>query len=567
MASVNGSVENPPFHCKHRIVDSPADMIKSHLEFWYEIEAPFFVTNVFEKGYFLPFFNFPPPLFCKNNASALAHREFVEREIFELYLKNCIREVESSFICNPLSVSIQANGKKRLILDLRKVNDFLLRKKVKFEDLQTAKKFFSQNGWMFSFDMKSGYHHVPIALEHQKYLGFSWDFGQGSRFFVFCVLPFGLSVAPWLFSKLMRPLVKHWRGLGIPLVLYLDDALGVAPSLELANWASDKVQKDLVKAGILANNEKSVWVPTQKLNWLGFTIDLVEFKIEIPLNKREKAFLLARELNQVQISTARKLAQFAGYIMSFCLPLGSLVKLMTKNLYFLIETRVGWDLPLNLTGAAKFEIHFWMINIQRIPTNYSLPEQIILSDASSTGCGAILSSNNSKCYQNFSSTEIENSSTLRELKGVLFALESFKSQISNKSVLILTDNKACAKIIESGSMRPHLQQLALSIFAFAIENNSNLDARWIPRDLNTEADSLSKAFDSDDWAVRPVFFRHFNRTWGPYTVDRFADHKNAQVPTFNSRFHCPGSAGIDAFTSDWSKSANNWLVPPVHLVP
>ncbi len=517
----------------------------------------------------MPFFELPSEKVFNNNYSALSHREFVEEQIFDLYINNCIREVQFPFVSNPLSVSVQSSGKKRLILDLRYINKSLQKKKVKFEDLRTAQKYLSPMSWMFSFDMKAGYHHVPIAFEHQKMLGFSWDFGFGPRFFVFRVLPFGLSAAPWLFTKLMRPLVKYWRGLGFPLVLYLDDALGIAPSWELAVKTSEKIRNDLQKAGIMVNSEKSVWVPTQKITWLGFIIDSISLKIQIPHVKREKVFQLAQDLFQNEYSSARNLAKFAGLVMSFWLPLGNLVKLMTKNLYSLIESRLNWDSPIPITTAAKIEIKFWRDHIRQVPTkcliSYQLPEKIIFSDASSSGCGAILLSNNAKCFKPFSVSECAESSTARELTAVLFTIRSFASLIRHKTVLLLTDNQACAKIIESGSMKPHLQKLALEIFAFSIENNVNLDPRWIPREFNTQADALSKAFESDNWAVRPLFFRHFDKTWGPYTIDRFADSQNSQLSRFNSRVPSPGSIGIDAFSYDWSED-NNWLVPPVHLI-
>ncbi len=550
--------------------DSPALRVKSHIDFWIQIGAPFFVLNVFKRGYYLPFFDIPEPKIFRNNTSALSHKDFVEKEILDLLSKGCIAGVEKPIVSNPLSVSVHSSGKKRLILDLRYINKFLHNKKVKFEDLRTAIRYFSPNSWMISFDMKSGYHHVPISVEHQSFLGFSWNFGDETKFFVFRVLPFGLSVAPWLFTKLMRSLVKYWRGLGYPLVLYLDDALCITPTKEIAEEVSGRIRKDLEKAGILENKEKSVWVPTQQITWLGFQIDMIEFKVEIPISKREKAFQLAQSLNSSRTCTARELAKFAGNIMSFWLPLGNIVKLMTKNLYFLIESRSGWEIPLKLTQAAKTEILFWLANLRHIPTKkllpYQLPETIIFSDASSTGCGAVLNSSRSKCFRPFKPFECIESSTARELKAVIFALESFQNQIAQKPVLLLTDNQACAKIIASGSMKPHLQRLALKIFAFAIRNQTNLDARWIPRESNTEADSLSKMFESDDWAVRPLFFRHFDRIWGPYTFDRFADHENKQLHKFNSRFCCPGSAGIDAFALNWGETNNNWLVPPVHLI-
>ena len=47
---------------------------------------------------------------------------------------------------------------------------------------------------MFSFDLKSGYHNVDIFAEHKKFLAFAWKFIDGSvRYFIFSVLPFGLS--------------------------------------------------------------------------------------------------------------------------------------------------------------------------------------------------------------------------------------------------------------------------------------------------------------------------------------------------------------------------------------
>ena len=33
--------------------------------------------------------------------------------------------------------------------------------------------YFVKDGYMFSFDLKSGYHNVDIAQEHQTFLGFS----------------------------------------------------------------------------------------------------------------------------------------------------------------------------------------------------------------------------------------------------------------------------------------------------------------------------------------------------------------------------------------------------------
>ena len=49
----------------------------------------------------------------------------------------------------------------------------------------------------FSFDFMSGYHHYENFQEHVEFLGFSRDFGSGTRFFSIQVLPIGSATAPY----------------------------------------------------------------------------------------------------------------------------------------------------------------------------------------------------------------------------------------------------------------------------------------------------------------------------------------------------------------------------------
>ena len=119
---------------------------------------------------------------------------------------------------------------------------------------------------MFTFDFKSGYHRVEIFPEHRKYFSFAWTFFSGrNRFFQFSVLPFGLSSAPYLFTKLLKPLVKKWRSEAKSIVVYLDDGLGAAADMNKAKIASLQVHADLLKSGFLPNEAKCVWDPLRLL--------------------------------------------------------------------------------------------------------------------------------------------------------------------------------------------------------------------------------------------------------------------------------------------------------------
>ena len=92
-------------------------------------------------------------------------------------------------------------------MNLRHVNRSLWKQKFKYEDLRVVMMLFGPGEWMFSFDLKSGYHHIDVAQKYRKYLGFSWE----GALYRCVVLPFGLSSAPYVFTKMMRPLVKLWQ--------------------------------------------------------------------------------------------------------------------------------------------------------------------------------------------------------------------------------------------------------------------------------------------------------------------------------------------------------------------
>ena len=62
----------------------------------------------------------------------------------------------------------------------------------------------SQN-WLFSLNIKSGYHHIDIFPPDQEFSCFSWSKDEVIRFYKFTVLPFGIPTGPYIFTKVLRP--------------------------------------------------------------------------------------------------------------------------------------------------------------------------------------------------------------------------------------------------------------------------------------------------------------------------------------------------------------------------
>ena len=81
---------------------------------------------------------------------------------------------------------------------------------------------FERSLWGGTLDLSSAYHHVEIHPESTTYLGFEW----GGVFHRFVVLPFGISTAPWLFTKVHHPLPSRFAfGRSLPLGVSRADRL------------------------------------------------------------------------------------------------------------------------------------------------------------------------------------------------------------------------------------------------------------------------------------------------------------------------------------------------------
>ena len=148
--------------------------LKNNLGFWRSIAAPVFILSMIENGYKLPFVPFPLAVKLRSNTPARLHVDFVDQAVLELVNSGRVRMVnEQPLVVNPLSVSIQQSGKKRLILDLRDFNNSYLSKVLSTRTGKLLRLILRKTRTCFLFYLKSSYHDIDIAQQHQPLLGFS----------------------------------------------------------------------------------------------------------------------------------------------------------------------------------------------------------------------------------------------------------------------------------------------------------------------------------------------------------------------------------------------------------
>ncbi len=117
--------------------------------------------------------------------------------------------------------------------------------------------------WFAAIDLKDAYFHVSILPRHRPFLRFAFK-GQAWQY---RVLPFGLSLSPCVFMKVVEGALTPLREVGIRILNYLDDWLVLAQSRE---QLCD--HRDLV---FQVDWEKSKLSPVQRISFLGVELDSV----------------------------------------------------------------------------------------------------------------------------------------------------------------------------------------------------------------------------------------------------------------------------------------------------
>ena len=471
---------------------------------------------------------------------------------------------------HPLNVVPKKNGKLRLILDLRHVNKFLHQFKFKYESLADAAMLMHQHDLLCSADLTNGYWQLRMRPDTFEYLGFEWE----GDFYVFKVLPFGLSTAPFVFAQTMRAFSAFLRNKGFRLLNYLDDFLFIlGPNKGHAETQMRALLGWFQQAGLCVNESKSVLQPCTCLECLGYDVDTAAGLFKVT-NARWAAFQqqLLKVCDWRGSMPVRELARVTGYLASFKLVLGDLARFRCRELYRVLEpaaTQKAWHLHVRIDAEAFNELLFW----KQAPRDLfstglwpgpSATEVEVFSDASGTGWGG--HTGDLKAKGVFDQETCGDSSGRRELFAIFFTLQSFVSVLKGKRICIKTDSQNAMFVLKGGSRKPHMHRPAVAIAELCAKHDMRFSVVWIPRAQNQLADDLSKQTEfMSDWQLHPKFCTILQKKWGKIDIDKFAAAHNAQCQRFNALFYCPGVEAVDAFAQCWSNDFN-WCNPPFSLI-
>ena len=328
---VGGPVLPPP---PAPLEDTPLSWrLWSRRDFWSdELCPPKYILRIIQEGYRLPFVSYPPHTFRRNSRKCRGHEDFIDSAIAALLANGSIVEVahQPRVVCS-LSVD-DSKAQLRLIYNAIPVNPHLFKERFRYESLNTLRDVLPRNGRLYQFDIHSAFPHIRVVRDHWGCLGFWWR----GRWYVYCVLPFGLSTAPYVFTKVMRPLLAFWRARGTIVAMYLDDGVGAAATEAKTRADAALVQWTLRAAGFTAHATKSRWEPAASTDaFLGFSLDLVANLLGLKSTRVAKFAKAISALSRDRPIRRRTLASLAGQLQSMADVLGPVVRLHTRAIYVL----------------------------------------------------------------------------------------------------------------------------------------------------------------------------------------------------------------------------------------
>ncbi|XP_078520251.1 uncharacterized protein LOC144785006 [Lissotriton helveticus] len=295
-----------------------------------------------------------------------------------------------------------------------------------------------EEDWMVSIDLQNAYFHIPILKSHRKYLRFT----VGSQRYQFVVLPFGLTTAPRVFTKVMAVVAAHLRRSEIHVFPYLDDWLIKAESPEKVLHHLQETTQLLHRLGFSINVPKSHLVPSQCNLFIGAVLDTTVCRAFPPPQRiRDIQEMIPLFYNGAVVPVLKVLSLLG--LMASCILLVNHARWHMRALQWCLRRQ--WyqhngDLreSVRISREAAADLSWWSVegNLSQ-GKPFQLPPSVA-TDASTLGWGAHLGDLEIKGL--WSPEERLLHINLLELRVIRLALKAFLPSLRGQSVQVLTDN-------------------------------------------------------------------------------------------------------------------------------
>ena len=480
------------------------------------------------------------------------------KEVSDLVAKHAIERVTDHVGFYALIFLVpKKTGGWRPVFDLSQLNEFLVIPKFKMETPIAVQRSLQQGMWAVSIDIKDAYLHVPIHPHYRRYLKFAFE----GAVYQFRVLPFGVSTAPYVFTRTVRAMAARFRAMGIQFHYYIDDWLVVADSRERVLDHARKVLGLVLALGWIPNWDKSHLTPCQTLQYIGVQFDLRRGLALPPQDRILKARALLDLVVDNPVTTARSALSLLGVLASMekQVPYG---RCFLRPIQWSLATQ--WrivsdplDREIRFSQQAIEACRWWMDDrnlLRGMPLEEYVPHQTFFSDASQVAWGAHM--DDRQLSGRWSGQDLGLHINVLELKAVTRAFFRWGSHSPpGTRWLVFTDNTTVVAHVnkQGGTRSRDLCQEAEKLIRFAFQHQIFIRARHLPGKRNVLADALSRPDRvlGTEWSLSPRIFDRICQVFGRPQIDLFATSLNAKLPTFFSPLPESRALAADAMSQSW----------------
>ena len=392
-----------------------------------------------------------------------------------------------------LSLVPKPDGSFRPLIDLKKLNQFLIVPSFKMETLFSIIAALQPQEWITKIDLKDAYHHILVHVNIWKY----FHFVVARVVHQFRVFPFWLSKAPREFTKTLAPVVQLLQTQGIHVHTYLDDLIIRAHSRKQSLEHAQHILQLLQSLGWTINLDKSMLQPFLIPDFLGLHFNLEQALISPPDSFLPTLTNVLSRLSPTTVLPARKISSIISRMSHFA-PFIYNGRLHLRFLQFGFKAQwsqhqQSWDNPIQLD--ADFLTYLRWFQRQNVMTGVPLhllePSLFFFTDASLKGWGA--SSKDLQISGLWSDPESLFHINWLELEAIRLALLHCGPQWRSQSVRVYCDNSTAVAYIhkQGGTHSQSLFHKTLELFDLLDQFVITLVPTHLPGARNFTDDALS----------------------------------------------------------------------------
>ena len=148
---------------------------------------------------------------------------------------------------------------------------------------------------------------------------------------------------------------------------HIDDSLLLGYNYSACAKNIQDTVDTFIKLGFVIHPEKSVLVPSQEMEFLGFLLNSINMTIRLPPTKAERVRLACQSLLHKSYMSIREVAQVIGLIVS-SFPGVQFGELYYRNLekdkiLTLQISKGNYDSPMYLSNESRSELTWWVNNV------------------------------------------------------------------------------------------------------------------------------------------------------------------------------------------------------------